>query len=148
MQRAEAAVITQVAMLAAGTALRLVQAAIAHAEAQGWKIAVAVVDPMGVALASCRMDAVTPPIADYALDKAYTAATMRRSTAAYFERMDASPSLRLGLGNRDRLLVWGGGLPIWHGGVVVGGIGVSGAQDFEDIACAEAALAVVGLASG
>lgn len=139
--------ITLVPVLASATALDLVRAAIAHAEAQGWKIAVAVVDPSGTSLASCRMNLVTPPIADYALDKAYTAATMRRSTAAYFERMDGSASLRLGLANRDRLLVWGGGLPIMHDGCVVGGIGVSGAQDFEDIACGEAALRAVGLAT-
>lgn len=137
--------ITMVPVLASATALQMVQEAVARATLDGWKIAVAVVDPAGVALACCRMDGVTPPIADYALDKAYTAATMRRSTTAYFERMDGSPSLRLGLANRDRLLVWGGGLPIWHSGIVVGGIGVSGAQDFEDIACAEAALRAVGL---
>lgn len=137
--------INLVPVLASATALQMVQAAIAYAAAQGWKIAVAVVDPAGAALASCRMDAVTPPIADFALDKAYTSATMRRSTAAYFERMSGSASLQLGLANRDRLLVWGGGLPILYDGVVVGGIGVSGAQDFEDIACAQAALAAVGL---
>ncbi|MDZ4392674.1 heme-binding protein [Cypionkella sp.] len=136
-----------VPVLASATAMQMTQAAIAHAEAQGWKIAVAIVDPSGVALATCRMDAVTPPISDYALDKAYTAATMRCSTAAYFERMDGSPSLRLGLANRDRVLVWGGGLPILHDGIVVGGIGISGAQDFEDIACCQAALLAVGLAT-
>lgn len=138
--------ITMVPVLASATALQMVQAALGHAEAKGWKVAVAVVDPAGVALATCRMDTVTPPIADFALDKAYTAATMRRNTAAFFERMDGSPSLRLGLGNRDRLLVWGGGLPILYDGTVIGGIGVSGAQDFEDIACGQAALTAVGLA--
>jgi uncharacterized protein GlcG (DUF336 family) len=91
------------------------------------------------------MDDVTPPIGEFAADKAFTAATMRRSTAGYFERMDASASLRLGLGNRDRLLVWGGGLPVVHEGRVVAGIGVSGAQDFEDIECAETALRAAGL---
>ena len=82
---------------------------------------------------------------EFALDKAYTAATMRKGTEAFFERMTSSPSLTLGFQNRARLMVWGGGLPIVHEGAVVGGIGVSGAQDFEDVACAKAALAAQGL---
>lgn len=132
-------------VLASATAMQLVQAAVGHAAGNGWKVAVCVVDPAGAPLASWRMDEVTPPIAEFAADKAYTAATMRRSTAAFFERMDGSASLRLGLANRDRLLVWGGGLPIFHAGKVIGGIGVSGAQDFEDIACAQTALEQAGL---
>lgn len=131
--------ISQVAVSSA-TALRLAAAAVAEAERQGWRIAVAVVDRAGIPLALARMDKATPPILEFALDKAYTAATMRRSTEAFFERMTGSPSLTLGFQNRPRLMVWGGGLPIFHDGAVVGGIGVSGAQDFEDIACAKVAL--------
>lgn len=131
--------------LSAATALRLVGAAVTEAERNGWRIAVAVVDPSGLPIAAVRMDQATPPILEFAQDKAYTAATMRRSTEAYFGRMASSPSLTLGFQNRPRLMVWGGGLPIVHDGRVVGGIGVSGAKDFEDVACAEAALAQEGL---
>jgi uncharacterized protein GlcG (DUF336 family) len=70
---------------------------------------------------------------------------MRRATAAFAERMASSQSLTLGLSTRSRLLPWGGGLPIVHGGKVIGGIGVSGAKDVEDITCAEAALGSLGL---
>ena len=132
-------------VLASATAMKLVQVAVGHAASKGWRVAVCVVDPAGAALASWRMDEVTPPIAEFAADKAYTAATMRRSTAAYFERMEASASLRLGLANRERLLVWGGGLPVVLDGKVIAGIGVSGARDFEDIECAQTALALKGL---
>lgn len=131
--------------VSARTALRLVEAAVAEAERNGWRVAAAVVDRAGLPLASLRMDAATPPILEFALDKAYTAATMRKGTEAFFERMTSSPSLTLGFQNRARLMVWGGGLPIVHEGAVVGGIGVSGAQDFEDIACAKAALTGQGL---
>lgn len=92
------------------------------------------------------MDGVSSQTLTFAEDKAFTAATMRRSTAAFFDRMDQSPSLRLGIANRDRLLVWGGGVPVKFEGSIVGGIGVSGAQDFEDVACAQEALRCVGLA--
>lgn len=131
--------------LSARAALRLVEGVMAHATANGWAVAVAVVDAQGVPLAALRMDGVPPPIVDFAADKAFTAATMRRATAAFAERMLGSDSLRLGFTNRARLAVWGGGLPVVAEGRVVGGIGVSGAQDHEDIACAEAALAALGL---
>jgi uncharacterized protein GlcG (DUF336 family) len=137
--------IVQTQSIDSATALRLVQETLAEAERNGWRIAVAIVDPNGMPLASARMDHVTPPIMEFALDKAFTAATMRRSTEAFFSRMEESPALRLGLANRARLMVWGGGLPVVHGGQVVGGIGVSGAKDFEDIACARSALTQAGL---
>ena len=131
--------------LSSDAALRLVQAAVAHAGANGWSVCVAVVEPGGTPLALWRMDGVAVPVVDFALDKAYTAATLKRSTEAFFDRMETSPSLRLGLANRARLMVWGGGLPVFHDGEVVGGIGVSGAKDFEDIACAKAAIQALGL---
>lgn len=131
--------------VSAEAALRLVQAARDHAVRNGWNVAVAVVDSQGLPLAALRMDGATPPILDFASDKAFTAATMRRSTTAFFERMDSLPALKLGLANRQRLAVWGGGLPIVHEGRVIGGIGVSGATDEDDIACARAALAAQGL---
>jgi uncharacterized protein GlcG (DUF336 family) len=136
-------IVTQ-AMLSSEAAMALVQRAVAHARAEGWAVAAAVVDPQGIVQALWRMDGVAPNVADFALDKAYTAATMRRSTAAFAERMGGVPSLALGLGTRTRLLTWGGGLPVVHGGGLVGGIGVSGAKDHEDIACAETALASAG----
>lgn len=137
-------IVSQVSVSSA-TALRLVAAAVAEAEGQGWRIAVVVVDRVGIPLALARMDEATPPVLEFAADKAYTAATMRRSTEAFFERMTSSPSLALGFQNRGRLMVWGGGLPIVHESRILGGIGVSGAQDFEDIACAKAALTQGGL---
>ena len=39
-----------------------------------------------------------------------------------------------------------GGPPIFHGGGAVGPLGVPGAQEAEDIACAKAAPAALGLA--
>jgi uncharacterized protein GlcG (DUF336 family) len=128
------------------TALDLIASALECAKSSHWKIAVSVVDAAGATIASARMDGVPAQILTFADDKAFTASTMRRTTAAYFDRMDQSGSLRLGLANRDRLLVWGGGLPIKFEGAFIGGIGVSGAQDFEDVVCAQEALRNAGLA--
>ena len=129
-----------VSIIASKSARDIVAACIEEAEKLGLLIAVCVADPAGVALASARMDGVAPPTLTFAEDKAYTSATMKRSTEAFAERMASSPSLTLGLSTRNRLLVWGGGLPIFHEGKIVGGIGVSGAKDYEDIAIGRSAL--------
>lgn len=136
--------IVQSSSISSAAAMQLVAAALERAQAAAWRVAVVVCDPQGHGLASARMDGATPPILEFAQDKAFTAATMRRTTAAFAERMASSQSMTLGLATRARLLSWGGGLPIVHDGVVVGGIGVSGAKDFEDIACAEEALRSLG----
>ena len=130
------------------TAAEMTRAVAAHAAENGWTIATAVVDAQGSVLSLLRMDGVSPPIAEFALDKAYTAATMGKPTTAFADRMASSASLTLGLSTRDRLLAWGGGLPIVQEGVIIGGIGVSGARDEDDIACAHHALAAVGLKAG
>ncbi|RYG90280.1 heme-binding protein [Loktanella sp. IMCC34160] len=123
----------------------LVDGALEHARANGWEVAVAVVDPHGYLVAFGRSDNVAPPIGEFALDKAYTAGTLRKSTKAFGERMASTPTLSLGLSTRQRLMAWGGGLAIFDGEDCIGGIGVSGAQSFEDIDCAETAIRALGL---
>lgn len=120
-------------------------AALAFACRRGWAVAVAVVDPSGISVVTCRMDGVSPPIMTYALDKAYTAATTKTPTKAFYERMSAQPELAMGLTNRARLLTWEGGLPIFEDGCLIGGLGISGAAGHEDGECAAHALATLGL---
>lgn len=123
----------------------LVDAAITHAQLNEWDVAVAVVDRTGLLVAFRRTADVTVPAIDFALDKAYTASTLRRSTKDFFERSQTSPSLAAGLANRPRLMLWSGGLPLYDAGRCIGGIGVSGAKDFQDVECAEVAIAKLGL---
>ena len=138
--------VLQKSSLTLEAAWRIADAAIAKAEADGIRIAVAVVDQEGAPLALLRMDGVPAPIAEFALDKAYTAAVTGAATKDFFTHMDSSPALRLGLVSRSRLLVWGGGLPARVEGQTVGGIGVSGGPEEADIACAEHAVnAVIGI---
>lgn len=134
--------------ISAGVGKDIVGAALSHAQENGWEIAAAVVDPGGYLVAFGRTDAVAPPIGQFALDKAYTAGTLRKSTKAFGERMASSPTLSLGLSNRDRFMAWGGGMAIFEDGTCIGGLGVSGAQEHEDIACAEAAIRSVQLTAG
>ena len=131
--------------IAPSTALRMVTDALDHARANGWQVAAAVVDPHGHLVAFCRSERCAAPVGPFAIDKAYTAGTLGKSTRAFGERMASSPTLGLGLSTRERLLAWGGGVAIWEGEDCIGGLGVSGARDEEDIACAEAAIRAAGL---
>jgi glc operon protein GlcG len=130
--------------LSSDAALQLVRSATGHAKANGWTVAVAVVDAAGDVLASLRMDDAVAPIAGYALDKAYTAVMFKTASADLVAEMEASTGQRMGFESRGRYLVWQGGLPIRHEGAVVGGIGVSGAKGPDDIACARFALTEAG----
>ena len=129
-----------------GTAKKLVDAAIEHAVHNGWQVCAVVVDPSGHVVASGRMDGVPAPVFDYANDKAYTA-TLGKSSRAFFERMNSSPELHMGMVNRPRVCAWDGGLPVYEDGQLIGGLGVSGAAGPDDVACAETALAALGLSA-
>jgi glc operon protein GlcG len=124
-------------------AAAMVRAALAYAEANGWRIAVAICEPTGALVAFGRADGVSPAVCDYARDKAWTAAVHGRTTQAFGERMASDPLLALGLSTRRRALAWEGGLPILEDGVLIGGVGVSGATGPEDADCAAAALRAV-----
>ena len=126
-------------------ALKLVLYAVEHGRTRGWEVCASVCDSRGIQVALLRTDNVIDPAVGFAIDKAYTAAVLRRSTAEFAERALSRPPLQLGLANRDRILVFPGGLPILSGGRCIGGIGVSGARDDEDVDCAQAALARCGL---
>ncbi len=125
----------------------LVSAALTYAKSQGWAVAVAVTDPHGGLVSFGRDDAAAPPIGGFALDKAYTAATLRKPSAEFGAGMMKSATLSLGVGTRERFLTWGGGVPVYEGGTVIGAIGVSGAKEPEDVQCALAAITEAGLSA-
>lgn len=134
----------QIKVLAYAAARDMVAHAIAHAKANGWSVAVTVLDPSGHMIACGRMDGVPAPIVDFATDKAFTS-TLGKTSLAYGARMAEMKSLELGLNTRSRLLAWEGGAPIREDGVLIGAIGVSGASGHEDYACAKAAIKALGL---
>jgi len=126
-------------------AVKMAQAALDYANDEGWEITVAICDRSGILVAFMRTDNVIPAAVDFALDKAFTAATLRKATHEFGERMSSASGLSLGVGTRNRLITWTGGIPIFDGQDCVGGIGVSGAMDHQDLECADAALRSVGL---
>ncbi len=118
----------------------MVRTALETARGKGLEVAVAVVDPHGYLVSFGRTDRADAPVGEYAIDKAYTAGTLGASSAAFGKRMASAPSAGLGLSTRSRLLAWGGGVAIYENGTCIGGLGVSGGADEDDIAIAESAV--------
>jgi uncharacterized protein GlcG (DUF336 family) len=124
-------------------AARMTQAALDQAAAVEALVSAAVVDQGGHLLHFQRMDRAEIAGPTLAVDKAYTAVAHRIATADLGPlTAPGGPLQGMHANGGGRYVVFAGGLPCWAGGVVVGGIGVSGGSAEEDAACAAAALAV------
>lgn len=135
-------------VITAEAANTAVVAAVAKARELGIRINVAVTDSSGVLMAFLRMPGAFVQSVDIAIDKAYTAAGFGFPTAQWAEMLRGDEGLRLGMPQRPRNVVFGGGLPIREGGELIGGVGVSGGSADQDAACAHAGLESIGLADG
>ena len=126
------------------TAQRMIAAAHAEAEARSLLVSAAVVDAGGHLIAFGRMDGAEIAGPVLAVDKAYTAVANRIATSE-LATLAAPGGELFGLhaNGGGRFVIFGGGIPIAVAGVIVGGVGVSGASAAEDEACAHAALTVL-----
>ncbi len=124
-------------------ALRMTEAARDRAAAHGALVSVAVVDGGGHLVAFTRMDGAEIAGPVLARDKAYTAVAHRCGTDELTELVAPGAALA-GMNSADggRYIAFGGGVPLWSGDRVVGGIGVSGGASSQDHDAALAALAV------
>ncbi|MEW8279872.1 MAG: heme-binding protein [Candidatus Thiodiazotropha sp.] len=122
-----------------------VAAATRKAEELGVRINAAVVDKGGNLLAFQRMNGAFLHSIGIAIDKAYTAAGFGFPTRHWMDEIRDVPQLREGIVHRDRLVIFGGGLPIVENEVVIGAIGVSGGSEEQDEICAKAGLQRLGL---
>ncbi|HXZ53732.1 MAG TPA: heme-binding protein [Burkholderiales bacterium] len=103
-------------------------AAEAEARRNKWNVAIAILDDGGHPLHLVRMDGATPANAEIAAQKARTAATTRRSSKSWEERVAGGRLVMM----KMPVLPVQGGLPIMYEGTCVGGIGASGVQSHED----------------
>lgn len=118
-------------------AARAVDAAVEHARAAGLNVCVAVVDACGLLTAFRRMPGAPLHSSDIAVDKAYTAASFGMATSRWAEVLPKySAAVQQGVPLRARMTLFGGGLPIVHDGMVIGAVGVSGADESQDEECA------------
>ena len=137
-------------MIDLALAARMTLAAIDSAEGIGALVSAAVVDAGGHLVHFQRMDRAEIAGPTLAVDKAFTAVAHRIETAELGPlTAPGAPLWGLQANGGGRYVVFAGGVPCWHDGVVVGGVGVSGGTTEEDAACARAALSVFeGLAAG
>jgi uncharacterized protein GlcG (DUF336 family) len=120
--------------------------ALEKSEEIGKPFVFSVVDAGGHVLYTQRMEDAFVTSISIAIDKAFTAATMKRATDMLTERVKPESDL-FGLNhtNNGRIIPFGGGLPVIVDGEVIGGVGASGGAVEEDIAVVKAALAALGL---
>ncbi len=141
----EPVVVTQT-VIGCDAALRVAEAAVAAARELGVRINVAVCDSAGHLAAFLRMPGAFVQSIDIAIDKAHTAAGFGFPTGDWMRAVEGNEGMKLGFSARPRLVVFGGGLPIRIDGQLIGGVGVSGASEAQDEACAQAALVALGVA--
>jgi uncharacterized protein GlcG (DUF336 family) len=130
-------------LLTPETALKAAQAAMKKCRDNGFQVAVAVVDRMGVPQVMLRDRYAGAHTPRTARAKAYTAVSFRTNTTALAEATQAG---RPSSGVRDLpgVAALGGGLMIDAGGSLMGAIGVSGAPGGkEDDDCASAGIAAI-----
>jgi glc operon protein GlcG len=128
-----------VLVLDQGGAQTILQAARESAQQRNAPSAIAVVDPAGDLLAFQRMDGVRPASADLAIDKARTAARLRRPTAEIEDSINQGRTAFV----TANIAALRGGVPIRIGGEVVGAVGVAGMSKETDTGIATAAAAAL-----
>jgi glc operon protein GlcG len=120
--------------------LAMLNAAVDKAQAMGQPQCIVIVDPSAVDLAVLRMTGSKILSMRSARAKAQTSASTGKASSALAEAVrpaiaSATDGAMTGLP---------GGLPIWRGGVLLGGIGIGSGTGAQDVEVAEAALAAIG----
>jgi glc operon protein GlcG len=118
-------------------ARRIAAGAVAEANRNGWRIALAIVDTHGFLKYYEMMDDTQSASAQIAVEKARTAAMFRRPTRMLEETIAGGRVALLGMPGATPIE---GGLPIIVDGKVIGGVGVSGLTSSQDGQVAQAGL--------
>jgi glc operon protein GlcG len=118
-------------------------AAEAEALANGWAVAIAIVDDGGHLVWFQRLDGVAPISSHIAPAKALTAAMGRRESKIYEDLINNGRVSFLSAPYLEGMLE--GGVPILVDGQCVGAVGVSGVKSSEDAQIAKAGIAALGL---
>ena len=119
-------------------AIALCRAVRDYAAGQGIKVVTAVCDAGGNPVAMLRADDAFIASVDIAMNKAYTSVSLKMSTEqlSHLARPDGS-LYGIQFTNNNRIVIFGGGVPLEVNGVIVGGFGVSGGTAEQDTALGE-----------
>lgn len=120
--------------------LAMLHAAADKAQAMGQPQCIVIVDPSAVNLAVLRMTGAKVLSLRSARAKAQTAASTGKPSDALPEAVRAA----IASATDGAMTGLAGGLPIWRGGVLLGGIGIGSGTGAQDIEVAAAALVAIG----
>ncbi|MFZ3018612.1 MAG: heme-binding protein [Gallionella sp.] len=125
-------------ILALEDAKRIAAAAETEAQANGWKVSIAVVDDGGHLLYMQRSHDTRFGSVETAIAKARMSAALHIPTKASEDAVQSGRLIHLAL---PGVIPAEGGVPLERDGVVIGGLGISGVRSFQDgqIAAAGAA---------
>jgi glc operon protein GlcG len=125
-------------------AKRIVDVIVQTALEQQKAAIVAVSDAHGELIALARMDGAPLSSIRVAANKAWTAARERKPTKEIGDKIrHPEKGFDIAFYGDRKFVGWGGGIPIWRDGQVIGAIGVSGLSSVEDIALASLGLELI-----
>jgi glc operon protein GlcG len=125
---------------------KLIAAAAAKSRELGIRVHIAVMDSAALLVGWLSFEGAPRIAAHTAREKAFTAVNTGMSTLAWRQYVESIPASERAIIERiDGYIAADGGYPIVEAGLLLGAIGVSGADQERDAAVAKAALAALGL---
>ncbi|MDN5324006.1 MAG: hypothetical protein PWQ67_2460 [Clostridia bacterium] len=119
----------------------LAETAEEHAKKINVPMVISVVDTNGNLVLFHRMDDSLLASIDISVNKAYTAVAVRMPTHELGELSQPGQALYgIEVTNKGRMVIFGGGYPLYENGKLVGGLGISGGTVEEDMEVAEVAI--------
>ena len=132
----------QIPSLTLSDARGLLAAGEKKAQELGVPYNIAVVDAGGALIAHVRMDGAWLGSVDIAINKAWTARAFDMATEKLAKMAQSGkPLFGIDSTNHEKVVIFGGGIPLKMGGAVVGALGASGGTVDQDLEVAEAAAA-------
>lgn len=123
-------------------ALEAIDAAEAHAREQGWAVSILVADQNGNAVMMRRLDNAAPFTFDIAQRKVFTVITGGMTSADYGMKVAAGE-----IEQAEGTVTFGGGVPVYVDGVLVGAVAASGVQPGQDEEVSAAGAEAIGSTS-
>ena len=125
-------------------ARRIIAAGEEKARDIGQPMNIAVVDDGGNLVAFAHMDGAWKGSVDIAVNKAFTSAMFTIPTKALAKKAQpGEPFYGIQVSNQGRVMIFPGGIPLKEDGQCLGAIGVSGGDNAQDQAVAEATVAAL-----
>ena len=119
-------------------AKRAIDALVEEIRGRGKAGVIAVTDAHGELLAFARMDGAPFSSITIAMNKAYSAARERKPSKEIGKASrQALEGFEMGYFGDPRFTGWGGGVPVWNEGKVIGAIAISGLPQTEDMELAD-----------